>query len=235
MKGKVRKVTTEKDLYSGDTPSGHRYLDSELEFNERGYLTRSVEYSDLPSAVIVYGYLNGERAARIATKPFEIILVTDKPSPKAYLPPPSKRKIETLKFKYKYNSDGQLLERRALFADGGELERTTCDLKDKKMEHTGGILAGRLLHDKSTYLLDDSGNLVERDSERSYTEPNTYSVGSQVFHGEKVVTSRMRNLFTYEFDSQGNWIKRITSIVEKNDGKSVTTPLSVAYRKIAYF
>ena len=235
LKGKVKKVSTEIELYAGENPSGIRYLGSEMEFNERGDLTRLVGYDAIPSLVIVYGYLNGQRVARMATKGLGVILMTDKPKAKDYMPPRVERKIDSLKLKYKYNAAGQLIEKRILLDNGDEYESTTYDLKAKKMVHSGGSLWGRLLNSKDTYLLDDGGNPVEQDITRSTAEPYTYVGGEQVIHSQKVTTTKLKNLYTYEFDAHGNWIKRTTSQLETKDGKQVSSLFDILYRTITYY
>jgi hypothetical protein len=44
-----------------------------------------------------------------------------------------------------------------------------------------------------------------------------------------------RTAYSYEFDSQGNWVKQVTSEWVKRDGKSFFEPNEVDYREITYF
>ena len=41
--------------------------------------------------------------------------------------------------------------------------------------------------------------------------------------------------YTYEYDSHGNWIKRIQSLVKKADKSSTAVPVMVTYRTITYY
>jgi hypothetical protein len=54
---------------------------------------------------------------------------------------------------------------------------------------------------------------------------------------QKIVTERFdsKYSYTYEFDAQGNWIRRVSSKWVTKDGKSLFEPSSVNYRKISYF
>lgn len=234
LKGKVKTVTVELED-KGNNVGVPQIPYSETEFNERGYLTRYVEYGgDVPATVIIYGYLNGERAARMAIRPFEFVLITDKPLTGPSKPASERRMLETLKFIYKYNNTGQLLERRILFTNGNEFERNVYDLKKKKMEHSGGNrMFGRLADRKVVYVLDATGNPVEKHSTHETRQPYSEVIAGGVVRTEKVTTSTVKDFYTYEFDSQGNWIKQVTTRME--DGKSVLPTLEVIYRKISYF
>jgi hypothetical protein len=84
LKGKVKKVTSEVESYVGNELSGVRRIAAEMEFNERGFLTREMDYdpAGLTHMVIVYGYLKGERAARMAKRPLAYLLLAKKQAPK---------------------------------------------------------------------------------------------------------------------------------------------------------
>ena len=103
------------------------------------------------------------------------------------------------------------------------------------MEQIGGTPIARLLKDKITYLLDDNGDPIEEHFSWSYAGPATYDFSGRIYHGEKVTTKTITCVYTYEFDPQGNWIKRVATNVEKKDGKSISTPFYATYRRIIYF
>lgn len=255
FKGKVKTVVQEREDYQNAPSSpatipadvlviqleksrvGNRtYLHSQIEFNERCNRVRYVEYSaGLPSTAIVYGFADGERVATLAWKPFDIILVPDGKSKDDLMPAQTKPKIEALKFKYKYNNTGQLLERRILFSTGREFEKLVRDPAKNKLELSGGGMLELLVGPTATYQLDDKGNPIEKTATIETSEPFTEIVSGQLVKSQRVKTSTVRETYTYAFDSQGNWTTQVTSRVEKKDGQTVSTPINAIRRRITYF
>jgi len=224
--GKVRELIVERqdDLASA---ASDKYRVSQVEFNERGDRLSAVEYrSGVPAIAFAYGYAKGKRVASLAGTPNPVVVVWEgKVEPTKWN---QTRKVitDTLKFEYRYNNAGQLLERWILQKDGQEYERSVRDLAKKKIE----VSYGRYSR-KYTYLLDDKGNPIEKSFESAETE-----LDSHLFDARAVTTfSTIRESYVYEFDSQGNWIKQIASRTAKKNGKIISLPSHTTYRRITYF
>jgi hypothetical protein len=121
-----------------------------------------------------------------------------------------------VKTEFKYDDSGNRLEEEQT-ADGGLVARAVSvyDAKglrtEKRLYNRQGLFARR------TYTYDKDIHPTE---EAEY-DPKGGLVGKQGY--------------SYEVDSTGNWIKRITSTLGTSDGKPVSEPAAVTYRTITYF
>jgi outer membrane biosynthesis protein TonB len=98
------------------------------------------------------------------------------------------------------------------------LELTIYDLTGKKVDseyHPNPN--ARPLTGKEAYKHDKNGNIIEM----ILVAPN-----GNILHKE---------VYTYEFDSIGNWIKMITSTVTSTLGRLAIQPTEVTYRTISYY
>lgn len=95
------------------------------------------------------------------------------------------------------------------------LEVTTYDLKGARVDNESYPVAGTAGTEEYKY--DDKGNIIEM-TLRS-------ADGSIV----------SREVYSYETDAVGNWIKMTTSLLLFEDGKLRYEPVEVTYRSIAYF
>jgi YD repeat-containing protein len=123
-------------------------------------------------------------------------------------------------YKYKYDSKGLRTEESIHTDDGSLIERTrySYDAKGNRKESFNSIKGGSQVA-KATFTYDGAGNPTKR-----------------VLHIE--INGGLGGLdstefYDYEFDSTGNWIKRITS--RRLSSKSLPVPLEVTYRIIKYY
>ena len=118
------------------------------------------------------------------------------------------------KIVWKYDDRGNMLEEVFSGVDGkyGLITVNTYDAADKLIESSeGGDSESVIL--KKTFKYDDKGNCTERVTSR--TDGN--------YH--------LREVFRYEYDIKGNWIKR----VQFTDSGSGTIPDGIVEREIRYF
>ena len=95
------------------------------------------------------------------------------------------------------------------------LEVTTYNLKGERVDNTSYLVAGP--SGTEEYKHDDNGNIVEM-TQRT-------ADGSII----------NREVYSYEKDGVGNWIKMTTSLVLFEEGKLRYEPVEATYRTIAYF
>ncbi|HYO91785.1 MAG TPA: TonB family protein, partial [Pyrinomonadaceae bacterium] len=91
------------------------------------------------------------------------------------------------------------------------------DIKGSKIENVYHPVAGATLTGKEVYKYDDKGNIVEM----TLQDANGTLVSKEVY--------------TYEFDSFGNWTKMMTSVAVIEGGKLSFEPTEVTYRTITYY
>jgi protein TonB len=97
------------------------------------------------------------------------------------------------------------------------LETTTYDQKGNRVDNAYFLEAGGTLTGKEVYKYDDKGNIVEmtlRNEDGSLLAKEVYG---------------------YEFDAVGNWVKMTTSVAIIEGGKVTFEPSEVTYRTISYF
>jgi hypothetical protein len=101
--------------------------------------------------------------------------------------------------------------------DGSESNRIVnkYDEKGNKIEWALYTPDGKL-NSKHNAVFDAKGNEVEAVAEHP--------------DGSKTYIS-----YSYEFDSKGNWIKRVDAVKEAKDGKKAYVPHYVQYRTIKYY
>lgn len=119
---------------------------------------------------------------------------------------------------FKHDERGNRIEESRYVSQFELLEKTsfTYDEKDNRTE-AKRYTPRNLLYERFVYTYDNDGNVIEL---------TRYKGNSSVAGKES---------YSYEFDSTGNWIKRVTSIWVTKDGKSLSEPSEVTYRKIAYY
>ncbi len=123
----------------------------------------------------------------------------------------------TYKFKYKYDSNGKVSEESLYHNDGSLWLRYVYKTKGNQKEELVYSADGSL-NQKYVYTLDDKGNEVE-----------------MLVYDTENDSVRSKEAYKYvEFDSKGNWTKRITSRGNKEGGFALKTS-KVTYRKITYF
>ncbi len=121
-----------------------------------------------------------------------------------------------VKTEFKYDANGNRIE-EVQTADEGLVDKTVnvYDAKghcaERRLYNKQGLFARR------TYTYAADANPIE---EAEY-DPKGALVGKQSY--------------SYELDTTGNWIKRITSTQGMSNGKPVTEPADATYRTITYY
>ncbi|HEX8141215.1 MAG TPA: nuclear transport factor 2 family protein [Pyrinomonadaceae bacterium] len=97
------------------------------------------------------------------------------------------------------------------------LESTTYDPQGKRVDNSYFLVSASSQPGTEEYARDDKGNVREmtlRDS------------------SNKIVR---KEVYTYEYDAVGNWVKMVTSTVIYDGGKVAPQPTEVTYRNISYY
>jgi protein TonB len=97
------------------------------------------------------------------------------------------------------------------------LEKTTYDQKGNRVDNAYFLEAGGTLTGKEVYKYDDKGNIVEM---------TLHNADGSLLAKE---------VYAYEFDAVGNWVKMTTSVAMIEGGKVSFEPSEVTYRSISYF
>jgi len=97
------------------------------------------------------------------------------------------------------------------------LETTTYDQRGNRVDNAYFLAAGGSLTGKEVYKYDARGNIVE-----------------MTLHNDDG-TLLAKEVYTYEFDAVGNWVKMTTSVAMMEGGKVTFEPSEVTYRTISYF
>jgi protein TonB len=97
------------------------------------------------------------------------------------------------------------------------LETTTYDQKGNRVDNAYFLAAGGSLTGKEVYKYDERGNIVE-----------------MTLHNDDG-TLLAKEVYAYEFDAVGNWVKMTTSVAVLEGGKVSFEPSEVTYRMISYF
>lgn len=219
LRGKVKTVFEESEDLSGTWSRQGRKPDSMEYYNERGNLTKRefYDYKGNLSEITVYGYLDGARVSRRKSIEREYNPPPMMIAPPAGAPKPKSDPRYSNKFAFRYDDQKRLVE-KSWFLSNGELSiRYVYKYSGNQREEFAYSSDGSL---NQQYLstLDSKGNEIER------TDFETKS-GS----------IREKYSRTYEFDTQGNWIKRTTSKWVTKEGKSYYAPAYVDYRTVTYY
>lgn len=222
LKGAVKAVVTENAELTnkaGKLDESNRKPEGNVTYDVNGNRTKERVYDgngNLASSTM-YSYINGERVS--IDEPVEnkdvLIARVDTPSNRV------KRRSDdryTHKYKYKFDSKGNVREEVLYQNDGSFDMRYVYNIQNNQKE-TLVYAEDKSLNQKYLSVLDDKGNEVET---RYYNTQNN-SIESKEF-------------YTYaEFDSNGNWTKRLTSEMVKKNGKSSLKQTKVTYRIITYY
>ena len=110
------------------------------------------------------------------------------------------------------NKGGKMME-----GPHAALETAAYDIKGTKIENAYFPVAGGNLTGKEVYKYDDKGNIVEMTLQ------------------DASGTLLSKEVYTYEFDSFGNWTRMTTSVAVIEGGKISFEPTEVTYRTITYY
>jgi hypothetical protein len=223
LKGKVKSIVSRRaDLVAaeGKLTEGKLEPSSSEYYNEQGNLTKreSYDWQGNPRDISVYGYIDGERASNYKSIRYEY-----DPPPMMLPPPPAGQPKPTYdpryssKYKYRYDDKGKMAE-KLLYGNDGKLRlRYVYNYNGNQKEELVYTAEGKL-NQKYVSVIDDKGN---------ETEETTFEA--------KDDSIRSKYSYSYEFDTKGNWIKRIASKWVTKDGKSFFEPAWVTYRTITYY
>lgn len=229
LKGEVKQVIEESEYLSSYLKkmkerfntkiSGDRQISSVIEYDEAGNRTKSDAYSKGRIFLkVIYDYLDNERISKeeLITYGDEILAPTTLTS---------KEKNNTAldarysyKLTYKYDENGSRIEENWI-RNTGKIWIKDFIFFDKEnriseqiRRHSGeDKISSRVL-----FRYDEKGNIKQ-----------TIYINANGEESEKHES--------YEFDSQGNWIKHIVSQQTNFNPKGVFEPFLIKYRKITYF
>jgi len=220
LKGAVKTVVTEEAKLGDDTGrlvEYERKPESEVAYDADGnHVSRKAyDYTGALFELVSYRRVKGDKVAIYGDVENKNGIV--EMSVPANQPKRRSDSQYTYKFKYKYDKDGNVSEEAWYRNDGSLWLKYVYKVKGTRKEELVYSEDGSL-NQKYAYNLNDKGDKVEMlvyDTEKN-------SVGS-------------KETYKYvEFDSKGNWTKRITSEGEKESNFSLR-PLKVTYRTISYF
>jgi protein TonB len=97
------------------------------------------------------------------------------------------------------------------------LETTTYDQKGNRVDNAYFLAAGGSLTGKEVYKYDERGNIVE-----------------MTLHNDDG-SLLAKEVYTYEFDAVGNWVKMTTAVAVIEGGRVTFEPSEVTYRTISYY
>jgi hypothetical protein len=215
--GNVRSVLMEVATVSRDGDrmvEGKRFGTWVTRYDERGNLTEMVLYDG--SRVLsrtVYAY-DADGSYTIKRYNAER---TSSDNAAGNPPTPSPRVSHCA---VKYDSDGNLVEETCVDADNKGQERTEYrfDKANHRLETIKSAADGKgRSHCVET--MDEHGQTVAEECENN--EP-------------KAIATRTKATYSYEFDAQGNWIKRYGSAWQGNKEKMTFIGKDVVYRTISY-
>ena len=221
LRGPVKSVRVEI-RYESETPLTREEMQSWLTtYNEKGNIlrTESYDFKNNLQAITAYGYLDGHRVSA-----FKFIQ-------RGYGPAPgigagigragsfSNRKMDPRyqhRFEFKYDEKKRLTEKTDFMSNGDFLERRVYKYDGNKKEELVYSGDGSLIR-RYLYTLDDKGNEIEQTFFKDDGSPD------------------WKNLYKFEFDSNGNWTKRTVSRDIISDRLRKPIPRSVHLRTITYY
>lgn len=118
-------------------------------------------------------------------------------------------RTETVKLS---NKGGKMVEGQRVV-----METVAYDIKGNKTENAYFPVPGAALTGKEVYKYDDKGNIVEM----------------TLLNADGSLLSK--EVYTYEFDNFGNWIKMMASVALIEGGKLSYEPTEITYRMISYY
>jgi hypothetical protein len=219
LKGKIKMVVVENaDVTTQQSKVGPRRISHLMLFNSRGdFLQRDYYDSNgRPYSIRQYGYIDGKRVSKGRSITYE----DDPPAP---APRPSSGVSPTrdIRFDYLYESNytnGKLTEMILISNRGEKLTRTVYSHSVDQIEKL--VYSPDQLNQKYLMKLDAKGNVIE--------EIN-FGLQNRDIYGDRTYR------YTYEFDKQGNWIRREASRETVENGILVFKPAHVQFRTISYF
>jgi hypothetical protein len=224
LKGKVQKIVTGSAKLSkeaGGWIEAKPQMKSVIVYDAEGNRVKSENYDYMGNLFQIneYSFVDGDKVVKTETirHEYDPPAIMTVPAPKKENAKPADPGY-TYKFKYKYDAKGNRTEEAWYHNDGSLWLRyvSVYDARGNEVEWFRYTREGKM-NGRSVSSYDAGGNEIEK----TWFRPD----GS---------LSEKWN-YTYEFDSQGNWIKRKSMKWTAKDGKSNFEPYDVTSRTITYF
>ena len=221
LKNSVKSVLTERaDLKktSDRLAESARKPEAAITYESNGNRLTWKTYDYLTGTLfdsVIYSRLDGDKVSiyEEIENPNKITQIVSTPSKPAK---PFDRRY-SYKFKYKYDSVGNVSEEAWYQSDGSLWIRYVYKIKGNQKEELVYSRDGSL-NQKYVYTLDNNGNEIEM---------LTYDTEKNKLEGKET--------YKYlKFDAKGNWTKKITSEGDE-ESKFAMKPREITYRSLSYF
>ena len=224
--GPVKKVFVIWTPVSGrNYPEGSKCRQVTNEYDQTGRLTRHSIYPGACGTDEIredYSYAkDGSRTAK--TQRIQGANSPPPPPPVVSSSPTAKRKLGPPKKMFKYDAAGRLSEETVILSDGSLSYKLThtYDAKGRRVETTG---------------YDNLGQVSDR---RVYAYSGDEHVPSSfVYYGRNGKVSERTTYSDYEFNAQGDWIRRKDTTDEPFERRGVVISrrsVSITFREIEYY
>ena len=97
------------------------------------------------------------------------------------------------------------------------LELTSYDPRGKRIDNSYYLVSGEAQAGREDYAYDERGNIRET---------------TRRDDGNKILS---KEVYTYEYDALGNWVKMVASAVVYEGGRVTQQPVQITYRNINYY
>jgi TonB family protein len=116
-------------------------------------------------------------------------------------------------------------------------ERAELSAKDGKLTEGPRFVLNTTVYNLQGKRIDNLNNVMNeshRGKKQEYKYDNRGNVTEMILR-DKTGKVLSREVYTYEFDEVGNWVKMVTSTGVFEGGKSTQEPVAATYRTIAYY
>ena len=219
LKGNVRSVRLFRQEVIGSRSGEPNRLSRETNYDRSGFVLRSISYSSMsgaPSSITVYGFIDGNRVSLEKELDSDRMLSSPNNAGTAIIQ--AKKRDSRFQYRYRFvlDTENRIIE-KFLYDNSGELiSRSTFDYGPETV-------------DEKRYFDDKLNQHYQTKFDSSENEVEFRSFVS--FDGSTIVSRYKIN----EVDRQGNWIKRIKSIVWEKGALKTDVSTLVETRVIAYY
>ena len=223
LRGKVKSVVTARNIIESKNYADNalKKLRDEIEFyDDSGVLTERIdkEYNDRTVYTLIDGELTSKRSQIIKTPTLQTKISGAETKSKKEEKPQDER--YDLKYIYEFDNKGRIIELKVVDNTGSVFNKIVYKydkngVKNEELRYSNGTE----LNDQYFYKYDASGNLIEV---------------KQVLHRPDGNTVSFYKYGNYKVDSQGNWIERVETGLNKSNGKELKRVVKYS-RKIDYY
>jgi hypothetical protein len=217
LNGKVKRVVVE-NAHLSDSGKPVRKVSHVMAFDRGGSFIQQDYYDSRgnPWQITIYGYIDGKRVS----KSRQISYDYDPPPPPAASGFASEKRDTRYSYSYEYKYDRGHLTEMVLFSNSGKTVsrysyKRTGNQIEKLIFSSNGELNG-----KRVLTLDPLGSVVEEID---------FGLQNHDLYGDR------RFRYKYEFDKQGNWIKKEALVEVTKKGITSTRPGYTQYRTLIYY